>query len=705
MRYLCLHPKTKEELELWAGDKKLVFAHFFFWNSGDELQMSLQGLYRSVLFEALRQCPELIPDVFRVQWERISAGNVDDFESVALFRAPMITEAFRILVSRTAYSRHRFCFFIDGLDEYSGSGVDSIAHKNFAEKLKMWASNNDIKICVSSRPHREFMNTFCDSPGIRLHELTRHDIRVFSQRAFEKNENFNRVKNTYTSLVDKVVERSEGVFLWARLAVHSILICLARYDPSEVLEEQLQAIPADLDTLYDRLLNSIPPQDRRRSDRMLLITVLNPFRDPLNAIVYTWLDDLENDPQFPRGHKYSEEEINRRFQAVQHQLDGYTRGMLEMVKHGQFDGQILGLTRRVEFLHRTLRDYLLSEPRRSRIVDQFPSFNPAEAYARLRLAEVTLLVPEHGTLEEDRTDLADFALEPLSILKFNGFRKQELSLDLLGRFNHVAQSYEGVTSFKEFRDWQYVQITDATSLDPLSFPHLAAYRSQFEYVVSEVTKNRKLLKPAKDLSLLLSAVAGGSPDLVLALLNMGVSLNDKFDVSSFHEVDEVRSSPTVIQATVCEALSQELVIGMCGRGRKGYGLPDHDQIVRLCMILEYFLQRGMEPDYYFLLQRCSDWDGDEPLNVVSLQKLVRILNPPNLDSLLHLFESRTRNGFVGHAKRILSNLVPWMGPAATSVETNSEYVELQPETAQEFCLRSICSGTSQLPGWYQVRLY
>ncbi len=37
MKYLCHHPRTRQELECWAGEKKLVFAYFFFWNSGDEL--------------------------------------------------------------------------------------------------------------------------------------------------------------------------------------------------------------------------------------------------------------------------------------------------------------------------------------------------------------------------------------------------------------------------------------------------------------------------------------------------------------------------------------------------------------------------------------------------------------------------------------------------------------------------------------------
>lgn len=64
MKFLCRHSRLEDELKQWAGSKKLVFASFFFWNSGDHEQKTLGGLYRSLLFEILRQCPELIKEAF-----------------------------------------------------------------------------------------------------------------------------------------------------------------------------------------------------------------------------------------------------------------------------------------------------------------------------------------------------------------------------------------------------------------------------------------------------------------------------------------------------------------------------------------------------------------------------------------------------------------------------------------------------------------
>lgn len=73
---------------------------------------------------------------------------------------------------------HRFCFFIDGLDEYAGNGL---AHEELAMKLKAWTAGGDIKICTSSRPYQAYVELFdypCNPP-LHLHLLNRTNIRAY----------------------------------------------------------------------------------------------------------------------------------------------------------------------------------------------------------------------------------------------------------------------------------------------------------------------------------------------------------------------------------------------------------------------------------------------------------------------------------------------------------------------------------------------
>ena len=63
MKFLAHHPETRSNLKVWAKNKTLVLAAFFFWSSGTNLQKSQEGLLRSLLFEILSQSPELVPRV------------------------------------------------------------------------------------------------------------------------------------------------------------------------------------------------------------------------------------------------------------------------------------------------------------------------------------------------------------------------------------------------------------------------------------------------------------------------------------------------------------------------------------------------------------------------------------------------------------------------------------------------------------------
>jgi hypothetical protein len=182
MKVLCRHELTHDELNGWAAAKQktLIFASFYFWNSGDEMQMALAGLYGSILFTTLKLCPELIPVVFPTQWDKLT--NETRYILGDLLNESDIKTAFQKLTSHGPFSNHRVCFFIDGLDEYQGHSTE---HVQLAKSLRRWAGNEDVKICATSRPHVEF-DSLASSPDqiFHLHELTKHDIYLFCRQVF-----------------------------------------------------------------------------------------------------------------------------------------------------------------------------------------------------------------------------------------------------------------------------------------------------------------------------------------------------------------------------------------------------------------------------------------------------------------------------------------------------------------------------------------
>jgi len=68
MKYIFNAGDTRQHLALWVGDQRLYIAGFFFWSGGSKDQRSQAGLYRSLLYDILKQVPELIPIVLPKQW-------------------------------------------------------------------------------------------------------------------------------------------------------------------------------------------------------------------------------------------------------------------------------------------------------------------------------------------------------------------------------------------------------------------------------------------------------------------------------------------------------------------------------------------------------------------------------------------------------------------------------------------------------------
>lgn len=60
MNYICDHKRTGELLKQWSGKRRLLTPIFFFWSAGVRLQKTIDGLLRSIIYQILKECRELI---------------------------------------------------------------------------------------------------------------------------------------------------------------------------------------------------------------------------------------------------------------------------------------------------------------------------------------------------------------------------------------------------------------------------------------------------------------------------------------------------------------------------------------------------------------------------------------------------------------------------------------------------------------------
>ena len=383
MKFLSHHPETKKALEPWFKQQKLVLASFYFWAAGTELQKSQEGLLQSLLYEILRQCPESIPVAVPQRWERCfqNKSSSDDWTCNEL------ATALRNLTSGRMLSC-RFCCFIDGLDEYYGD------HRVLVDLIQNFTKSEDIKFCLSSRPWNvfelAFRNGFC--PQLRLEDLTKEDIRHFVRDKLEDDDAFRKFRERESEacdhLVNEVVQRAHGVFLWVFLVVRSLTSGLANADRVVDLQRRLDSLPDDLEEYFKHMLDTI--------DRTYLQQTAQTFQvalesEPLNLMTYCMLDELETSPEYALNLEcrvMSEMNVRSRHHDMKLRINARCKDLLEVTRVANDNtlGCIRGaeltqslpesiLDYQVDFLHRTVRDFF-----HTKYMDEWVGANVSEEF-------------------------------------------------------------------------------------------------------------------------------------------------------------------------------------------------------------------------------------------------------------------------------------------------------------------------------------
>ncbi|KAI1126769.1 hypothetical protein F5Y10DRAFT_206453 [Nemania abortiva] len=373
MKYLARNPGVPEYLNAWSGDSRLIIGRYFFWNSGTTLQNSQEGLLRSLLFDILRACPELANTVEQTRRKHgPPMYSLDDWSRQALL------EAFEALTQ--THIPIKIFFFIDGLDEYKGDIVELL------KTIQHLRSLNNVKLCVSSRPWIEFVDAFGDDENlvIKLEDLTRLDILRYVVDSLESNQRFQelaRDQTAYNKLADKVVSRAQGVFLWVKLVVRSLLQGATYADSLADMRRRVEEFPDDLEAYFEAIVADIPPRYRRKT--ALTVHVILAADHPLPLIMHYFIDELLSDHDFAIRAEVKpmiEADFRAIIDRMMARLDGRFKGLLEV---GESDYRPFSY-HPVNFIHRTVKDFFQNK---FATIDGLPEmFNPYSVLCHAALA-------------------------------------------------------------------------------------------------------------------------------------------------------------------------------------------------------------------------------------------------------------------------------------------------------------------------------
>lgn len=251
-------------------DAVAIRASYFCWNGGNKLQKSTIGLLRTWLAQLLEQTPELIARVVpRNKWQmtRLAGNHAIEWAELDL------KDCLREYVLHVTRSKEMF-LLIDGLDEIEGT--DEV-REDLINLLIELAAHKHVKICLSSRSWNIFRDAFESCSQMRLEDLTYNDISAFVHSHFYSNKRFQTLIQydsiAAEALVTNLVNKASGVFLWVRLVVKQLLQGLRDEDGIRTLKKKVEEVPADLNDYFMCLIESIAPQDREEASQLFQVAL------------------------------------------------------------------------------------------------------------------------------------------------------------------------------------------------------------------------------------------------------------------------------------------------------------------------------------------------------------------------------------------------------------------------------------------------
>ncbi|KAF2866677.1 P-loop containing nucleoside triphosphate hydrolase protein, partial [Massariosphaeria phaeospora] len=384
MKYIVDNPNTHFLLRQWAAPQELVVASYFFWINGSELQRSQEGLLQSVLYELLRQCPDHIESVLPEAWQTMETSKSEGKSSQYAWKKAELLKAFQRLV-KLDRNGPRFFIFIDGLDEYKGS------HEGLIETISHMSSMG-VKICVASRPWNVFEDAFGQDLDCKIYmeELNKPDIELYVNDKLRSRAEFQSMQLSTTDsdeILNEIIDKSHGVFLWVCLVVPSLIEGLRNRDRFSQLQKRLRDFPSDLDEFFGHIFRSLDPTYKIQMAHMFQVALA--ARDPLSPLAYWFFDEIEDSPDMALSmpvELLQESEFDRRGQEMKIRINGRCKGLLEITS---LPNKSLTNHYRVDFLHRTVKDFLMTTETGQRVLNlQQRGFDADLAICKATLAEM-----------------------------------------------------------------------------------------------------------------------------------------------------------------------------------------------------------------------------------------------------------------------------------------------------------------------------
>lgn len=254
MKYLSGVRRLKTELPNvdWT-----IVDFFFDFRQKDRIGNTLEGLLRSLLSQVIDQTTNM------------PSSLVEKARRSPILDVGALKDLFDLIFQIPALHLFILC---DGLDEYTGN---MRALMNF---LVSHSHRTNVKVCLASRPHPTVDLT---AGPFRIH-MSEQNLEGIQEYIFLASTPFIEPHNEteWHEICSQIEQRADGVFLWVYLVMNEMLHAFSLGETFEEISRRLDDIPDTLESLYQRILDSIPKH--REVEFAIIFELIDKAEFPLN---------------------------------------------------------------------------------------------------------------------------------------------------------------------------------------------------------------------------------------------------------------------------------------------------------------------------------------------------------------------------------------------------------------------------------------
>ncbi|KAL8719491.1 MAG: hypothetical protein Q9225_003518 [Loekoesia sp. 1 TL-2023] len=238
-------------------DSNLECSYFFF-KHGDKTRSSVAALLRSFAYQMASTNPQVRAGILSMHE---SGVIIDADDERTLWRSVFLARIFR------SDFHQPYFWIIDALDECTDFGC-------FLPMLTKIDKKIPLRVLVTSRPSstihtlllQEKLQTLTKEVNV---ESSYEDIRI----VLEANTRFLPIDDPAACkrLITRILDKSNGCFLWASLVLKE----LETTHSEQQIQEVLDSVPSEMDSLYTRILDNMAmvPRNQKLAQAILRWTV------------------------------------------------------------------------------------------------------------------------------------------------------------------------------------------------------------------------------------------------------------------------------------------------------------------------------------------------------------------------------------------------------------------------------------------------